>query len=335
LGSKNEELRYMNVKVGVIGAGYWGNKVIQEYWALSQKRKDLKLMAVADSSQQQLDGLYQKHNFPSSMLHTNYRDIIEDENINAIHIATPNETHFQIATEALERGKNVLTEKPMALSTRDAFKMVRLAEELNHVLLVGHIFRFSNALCKLKELMSDGSLGETRCITLRWSTSMSPPKDRDIIWDLAPHPVDIINYLFDEWPINVYANGESYVRNKAGLEETAFLLANLPDRKIASIYLSWIQPGPKNRDLTLVGSKATAYVDVLNQKVSLYTDSANPRIYPVVENNTIESMINHYADSIIHGDAPKNSAFVGALTVSVLESMRKSLETSNPIRIMW
>jgi UDP-N-acetylglucosamine 3-dehydrogenase len=323
----------MNINVGIIGAGYWGTKLVYEYEMLSKKRPDLNLRGVSDASQEQLRKVAYNAQLQENKLHLDYHKLLNDPRINAVHIATPSETHYQIAMDALKMGKHVLLEKPMALSSREAFKITRLAEEQNLVLLVGHIFRFANAIIKTKELIDAGVFGEINYTKLSWAMAVEPPKNRDIIWDLAPHPIDITNYLLNEWPTRVYARAESYVRNKKGLEEAAFVLVDLPDGKLSSIELSWIQRGPKMRHVTIVGNRATVSVDAINQKIRLYTDDKGIPV-DVEKNNTIESMINHFANRIANGDPPRNSALVGSLTVAVLESMRKSIEVSEPVTVV-
>ena len=321
------------INIAVIGAGYWGYKLIKEYLSLSKNRQEVKLAGVVDISKQRLKQIAKELNLPKTILYTNIDQILTNNNIDAVHIATPNETHYQIATKSLQAGKHVLLEKPMTLSSREAFKLAREAEQKNQILLIGHIYRFNHAVTKTRKLLKKDIIGKPRYIEIRWTTNMPPPPNRDIIFDLAPHPIDIINYLFDDWPTRVYALAKSYIRKTPGKEETAFILAELPEEQMISIALSWIHPGPKTRTYTIVGEKGTIHVNALTQQITIFDENNNPKQIPVNVNNTIKSMINHFINCITNNDAPENSALIGAITVTILEAMTKSLKQKTPIEI--
>ena len=321
------------VHVAVIGAGYWGAKLIYEYIQLSKQNPNVKLVAVVDKSKERLRKIATMYNLPNSMLHKEPEEIAKNSDINAVHIATPNETHYQLAALMLEHDKHVLLEKPMALSSREAFKLARLAETTGKVLLVGHIFRFNNALKHLRERLRNTDPQEVYYIDLIWAAHLNPPPpNRDIIFDLAPHPVDIINYLLEEWPTEVYTIAQTPIRRRKGLEEVAHTLLRLPHDITASIKLSWIEHGPKKRHVQLVTSKETIFIDTISQEVTVYNEREVHQI-PIKASNTILEMIRHFTDTIIRGESPNNSALVGALTVVVLEAMRKSLEENKPVKL--
>jgi len=316
------------INLAIIGAGYWGTKLIGEYHALSTKQRDVKLCAIADSSPQKLSELSRQWNFPSSMLKKDYNEIIEDPKIVAVHIATPNETHYEIARKAIDAGKHVLLEKPMSLRASEALKLARFAEKTNSVLLIGHIFRFNNAVNKIKDMIEKGEIDETRYVELRWTTSMHPLPNRDIIFDLAPHPIDILNHLFEEWPTQVYVNARSYERKEVGLEEVAFATLDFPRDIMALMVLSWVQHGPRQRTLNIVNKKNALRVEAVQQNIALY-ENGHAKEIPIKPNNTIESEINHFIGRIKNNDPPINSALTGVMNVTVLDALRKSLQTGN------
>ncbi|ASJ01314.1 Gfo/Idh/MocA family protein [Thermococcus gorgonarius] len=320
------------LNVAVIGTGYWGTKLVREYLAASEEREDINLKTIYDVDFNRLKTLAKELSLPESMLTTSYEDILDRDDINAVHIATPNETHYELAIRAINAHKHIVLEKPMALSSRRAFRLVREAEKNNVILLVDHIFRFNNALKVTKELLERGEFGNLYYMTLKWSAYLEPPKNRDIIFDLAPHPIDIVNYLTEEWPARVYGNGKSYIRGKAGLEEMAFIIAELPDDVLVNIELSWIDYGKKTRAVNIVTEKGTLVIDTLAQTVKIYSDSQEGEI-PVIPNNTIRDMIYHFADRVLNNEPPLNSATVGAMTVFVLEKIRESLETGQTVEI--
>jgi UDP-N-acetylglucosamine 3-dehydrogenase len=313
------------INLAVIGAGYWGTKLIGEYLALSKKRQDVRLLAVADVSPEKLLRVREKFLLSNSMLKKNYNEILNDPKITGVHVATPNETHYEIATKAIAAGKHVLLEKPMCLSSGDAFRLARYAEKNSSVLLIGHIFRFNNAINKVKELVEKKVVNGIRCVELRWASFMPPPPGRDIIFDLAPHPVDILNHIFEEWPTHVYVNAHSYERKKAGLEEVAFAIFNFPEDIIASVIMSWIHHGTRQRTATIVSKKNTIKMEAVEQTITVY-ENGQTREISIERNNTIESEINHFVDRVKNNDPPINSALTGAMNVTVLEVMRKSLQ---------
>jgi predicted dehydrogenase len=322
------------VKIAVIGAGYWGEKLIEEYLKLSNK-PTVKLSAIIDKNRERLNYIKDKHNLPDKILHSEFQEFLKyDNEVDAVHIATPNETHYQIALEALERGKHVLLEKPMTTSSRSAFKLAREAEKRGAVLLVGHIFRFNNAVNMAKSLIENKTLGKIYYLNIRWTTYMQNLPERDIVFDLAPHPIDIINHLLEEWPINVYSKAKSFKRRLKGLEESAFITMEMPEDTVAGITLSWIQSGAKTRTVEIVGENSTLYVDALNQKVQLYDNNNNKSEIQIEVNNTIEAMIKHFIDRIINESPPINSPLIGAITVHILEKIRESIEKNSIIDVM-
>ena len=321
------------VYVAVIGAGYWGRKLIREYIDLSKENDKVKLVAIVDSSGTQLLRISEEMGIPAKMLYTEPSVIAKNSKINAVHIATPNETHFELASNMLENGKHVLLEKPMALTSRQAFKLARISEEKDRVLLVGHIFRFNNALRKMREIFSNNN-EKIYYIDLTWTTHIKPPRNRDIIFDLAPHPIDIINFLTNEWPCEVYSLGNSYIRQQRGLEEAAYTLFKLPGSTMGSIKLSWVEYGPKTREIKIVTNKNTYIINALAQTITLYSSQQEKKQINITPSNTMKEMIKHFSELILSGGAPNNSALIGALTVVTLEAMKESTLKNTPIQVL-
>ena len=322
------------INLAVIGAGYWGTKLVGEYLALSKKRQDVRLLAVADISPERLLLVRKTFSLPNSMLKKDYDEILNDRKITGVHIATPNETHYEIATKAIAAGKHVLLEKPMCLSSGDAFRLARYAEKNNSVLLIGHIFRFNNAINKVKELVEKKEINGIRCVELRWASLMPPPPGRDIIFDLAPHPIDILNHIFEEWPTQVYVNAHSYERKKKGLEEVAFATLNLLQDITVLIVLSWIHHEPRQRTVTIVSEKNTVKVEAVKQTITLYENGDQTGEISIKRNNTIESEIDHFVERVKNNDPPINSTLTGIMNVTVVEAMRKSLEEGRVVPIV-
>jgi UDP-N-acetylglucosamine 3-dehydrogenase len=351
------------VKLALFGAGYWGTKLCREYAAIENSTGELELRYVVDFSELALDKIRKEiaplYPMGNSIKYTrDLNEVLNDPTIEAVHIALPNQLHYDIAKRALEKGKNVLIEKPIATNSREAFKLARLAEEKGLVLQVGHIFRFNNAIRTIKEVIRSGRLGRIFYANLYWATYLQPiPKERDIVFDLAPHPVDVLNYVLDEWPTSVDAIGDSYVQQKENCEEVATVILEFPDRVMAHLYLSWIHHGAKDRTLQLVCEKGTLTCDALNQKIRLDYDhtsveipvfpfdlsnviadkNGNPANTVVGPNNTIRDMQYHFVSQIRKRGPQMSSALVGARTVQVLEeittAMRSRRETRSPTTV--
>ena len=239
------------IKLALFGSGYWGTKLATEYIEMHKYFDKFYFVGIVDPDKEKLASTGHKLNLPSSMLFENVEECLSNPDISAIHVATPNETHYDIATQALEQHKHVLLEKPMTLNSRDAFKLARFAENSGNVLLVGHIFRFNAAFTHAKKMLGSGEIGNLNYLYLSWLDYLDPLPNRDIIFDLLPHPIDIINYLTDEWPSSIYARSIAYSRPaEREREDVAFVIIEMPDKKSAQITLSWIQPGIKETSCT-------------------------------------------------------------------------------------
>lgn len=321
------------INIAVIGAGYWGTKLIEEYLRLSKKRNDVELVAISDESTERLLMTGKCFSLPSSMLKKSYGEILEDPKVVAVHIATPNETHYEIAAKAVAAEKNVLLEKPMCLTSSDAFKLARQAEKKNIVLLIGHIFRFNNAINKIKEMVEKKEIGMPRCVEMRWTSFMPPPPNRDIIFDLAPHPIDILNHIFEEWPTRVYAKGGSYERKTAGLEEVAFATLDLPGDIIATMTLSWLHYGPRERNISITTESRTVEIEAVEQTIRVHENGRTTEV-TVERNNTIQFEIDHFVNRIKNSDPPVNSALTGVMNVAALEALKKSIQENKVTPVM-
>jgi predicted transcriptional regulator len=209
----------------------------------------------------------------------------------------------------------------MTLSVREAYKLVHLAASRERVLHVGHIFRFNSALRRAREILDRGEIGKTYYGRIQWTDSCYFP-DRDIVFDLGPHPVDILNQLLHSWPTQVSGFAKAY-RNLKNHEEIAYGLAEFDDGVFAHMELSWLHPG-KAREVTIVGSDAAMVVDCLRQCIVLHRNGETVEV-PVSVNNTIESEISWFVDCVDRRYLGVESGLIGAMTVEVLEAMRKSI----------
>ncbi len=249
------------INVGVIGAGYWGKKHVYEWRLLDNAN----LLGVSDVSPENRELCKKEYNVPYAIL--DYKELLEKPEIDAVSIATPNETHYQICKDAFDAGKHVLVEKPIALESKKAKELVKIANEKDLVLAVGHIYRFNNALHKMREFVQKGFFQKIFMIKLQWTALHPPLKGRDILFDLAPHSFDILNYLLDEWPKKITCVAKTYRRKE--LEEAAYIIAEHKSNVLGHIELNWLIPG-KTREIFIIGSDRCARINAVSQEVTIY-----------------------------------------------------------------
>jgi UDP-N-acetylglucosamine 3-dehydrogenase len=319
------------VNIAVIGAGYWGRKVTSEYLALAKDEPSTNLARVCDVQEQNLRHCSEVLEIPKERLVNSYKELLDLDDVNAVHICTPNETHYQICREALMAGKHVLLEKPMTLGFHQALELMELAEKEELVLQVGYIFRFNNALKKVQELIKDEFFGDLYYLRLQWTTLMQPTPNRDIIFDLGPHPFDIMNFLLGTWPSKVVCKARAYTRE--ALPEMAYATAEFDEKLMANVELSWLHP-IRERSVCIIGSENSAKVDCLNQNVEIFENhgKSGHRI-DVQRNNTILDELRHFTGHIRGMGELVNGGPVGPMNVLVLESLRKSLNEDKTVKV--
>jgi len=320
------------LQVSVIGAGYWGKKVIREILNLSETTGKVGLCSVVDNSPSILEQCVKE--FGPVECHLNYRDLLSDPHVSAVHICSPNASHFEVASEFLRSKKDVLVEKPLALRTREANELVRLAETTGRVLSTGHLHRFNNGVKELKRVVDSGVLGDIYYLRLQWTGLLPPQKERDVITDLGPHPFDICNDVLGLWPTKISCRGRGY-RNRTS-DEVAFITAEYLNGIVANIELSWLDH-EKRREVTIVGSDAVAKLDCLDQKLILQRPNGTDPV-SVVPSNTLGEEILHFADCVERNR--KSIAYtnlangaIGAGVVRLLEASKKSVHEERSVQV--
>jgi len=248
------------INVGVIGCGHWGPNHIRVFSQLS----DSEVSMCADPDKERL-GAIQKI-FPNVNATTDHQDIFNKPNIDAVCIAAPTNFHYLLTKEALECGKHVLCEKPLALTADECQELKDLAEQKSKVLMVGHVFLFNAGIVWLKSYIQSGQLGRIHyAYAIR--TNLGPFRyDVNALWDLAPHDISIFNYLFNGCPVNVSGRGQKCLGET--LEDLAFATLEYPDHVLANIHVSWLDP-KKVRQITIVGDKKMIVWDDLDDAGSI------------------------------------------------------------------
>lgn len=251
------------VKVGVVGAGYWGPNLIRNFADLP----GTPLAAICDLRPEQLTGLRER--YPWVRCYADYEALLADADIDAVAIATPAQTHHALARQALQMGKHVLVEKPLATSTPACRELIRLAEAAGRTLMVGHTFLYNDGLAAVKHYLDGGELGEVLYLYSRRLSLGQVRQDINVVWNLAPHDVSIMLHLLGARPARVSARGLRLLGD--GLEDVAFLHLEFPAGQVAHVHVSWLDPH-KVREVVVVGTrKMIVYDDVdLDHVVRIY-----------------------------------------------------------------
>lgn len=308
------------MKVAVVGAGFWGKKHVSDY-------KKLGAEVVVCDPRTECGEFCRQENLA---IVSDYKQLLKDKSISAVSVCTPNSTHVKIASDFLKAGKSVLLEKPMALDSKGAKKLVLLAKKKKAVFTVGHIFRYNNALEKARQFIESGELGEIYYLKLNWLNLDPVYEDRDIFFDLALHPIDVINLLLGSNPEEVFAIAELY-RKKRG-EELCFI-SGKRGKTLFSLDVSWLTP-EKTRTVSIIGSKKSLFVDCLSQKIRLVENSTMQRTeIPVAANNPLSDELKNFLESAETHSQPKVSAEKGLEIIRAIEAIRESMKKRKPVKL--
>lgn len=251
------------IKIAVIGFGYWGPNLVRNF----QDSATTRVVACCDREPERLRQA--KARYPSLETFTEADDVLTNPLIDAVVIATPVATHYQFARKALENGKHILVEKPVTASVAEAEKLVEIAEKRGLTFMVDHTFIYTGAVRKMKEIIDQGSLGELYYIdSVRINLGLIQ-RDVNVLWDLAPHDIAILDHLVAEKPASVCANGACHVGN--GHENVAYLTVYFASGLIAHFHNNWLSP-VKVRTMLIGGSKKTIQYDdmEISEKVKIY-----------------------------------------------------------------
>ena len=311
--------------VGIIGVGYWGRKLVDEF----TKVESVRVVGVSDIDEKNLAFCAERYGVKTGF--KDYKQLLARNDLHAVAVATPNATHYQICKDALEAGKHVLVEKPITLSSREGRELVELAQKKELTLSVGHIFRFNNALAEVRRLIKEEKFfGKLFLMEQDWTNLEKAFPDRDVLFDLAPHMFDIQNYLFGQWPVEVTCVGGPFRRAQG--EETAYIASVFADGAIALANISWLVPR-KTRQIVLVGENRTAIIDAVAQEVTVYESGYTYKLH-VERNNTIRDELVHFVKSFSDpATETRNSGSVGVKTVELIEAAKRSMAEKRAVKI--
>jgi predicted dehydrogenase len=325
------------MRIGVAGMGYWGPNLARNFASIP----GCELAWCCDPDEAAREAV--RTRFPSARLTGDLEDLLSDETLDAVALATPVPTHAELATRVLTAGKHCFVEKPLGQSVAEAQRAVNKAAETGRLLMVGHLLEYHPAVRKLKELSDSGELGDR--IYYIYGNRLNLGKlraDENALWSLGAHDVSVVLYLAGEEPWEAIAHGESYVRG--GVEDVVFCFLRFPSGMCAHLHLSWLDPH-KERRFTVVGSGRMATFDDMAQegKLTIYDkgfdqDARNWGEYitrfggmespalPNVEPLRLEC--EHFVRCVLRGEKPQSDGESGLRVVRVLEQLQHSLERS-------
>jgi len=255
------------VRVAVVGLGYWGPQLVRNLY----ESPHAELVAVCDSRPEALAPLARR--YPGVRQTTDFAEILADDSIEAVVVATPISTHYPLARAALENGKHTFVEKPLAGSLAQANELVRLAKELDRVLMPGHTFLYSPPVHAIRNLITSGELGEIYFVSTSRVNLGLHQSDASVIWDLGPHDFSILSYWLDEPPVRVSALSRGCVMPET--PDVAFIQLEYASGVIANVELAWLAPS-KLRRTTVVGShKMVVYDDTSVEPVRVFDSGVN------------------------------------------------------------
>jgi predicted dehydrogenase len=259
----------MPLAVGQIGVGYWGPNLLRNL--LTNARVDLAAVADADEGRRK----YVSDQASDVSVCSTAEELIQDDSLAALVIATPAATHFQLALSALQAGKHILVEKPMALTVTEVEELGQEAADRGLVAMVGHTFLFNPTVEYLRELVMSGELGRIRYIYSNRVNLGRIRSDVDALWNLAPHDVSIIQFLLgDPEPVRVTRQGMDYIQ--PGVDDVVFLHLEYPDQVMAHVQVSWLDPH-KVRRMVVVGSdKMAVYDELAKDKLAIFDKGIDP-----------------------------------------------------------
>ncbi|MCK4578519.1 MAG: Gfo/Idh/MocA family oxidoreductase [Candidatus Marinimicrobia bacterium] len=265
------------VRIVQIGCGYWGPNVLRNL----VNHSNIELVGVIDTDPQVKNWI--KEHYPDIPVQANFDlDLLDHWQAQAVVIATPAHTHYDLAIQVLSSGRHCLVEKPLARTSKECEALIKAASSNGQILMVGHTFLYNSVVRELRRIIKSGDLGEIYYSHAQRLNLGRIRKDIDVAWNLAPHDISILIYLFDNSPVRVAARGVSFIQKQ--IADVAFLELEFPDGKYALIHVSWLDP-QKIRRITIVGSeKMAVYDDVAEKKLTIY-DKGVDRMHP--ENATL------------------------------------------------
>jgi UDP-2-acetamido-3-amino-2,3-dideoxy-glucuronate N-acetyltransferase len=323
-------------RIAVIGAGYWGKNIVRNFASLNA------LAAVVDQDQSIAQALCTQHGGDVAT----FEEVLTDSSIAAVAVATPAVLHYKLARAALEAGKHVFVEKPLALKLVEAEELVSLAERLDRRLMVGHLLQYHPAFLKLKELVREGRLGRLHYLYSNRLNLGKIRREEDILWSFAPHDLSMILSLVGQEPDSVKSVGSYYLHERIADVTTTHM--SFPGGERAHVFVSWLHPF-KEQKLVVVGSDAMAVFDdgepwerklvLFPHRISWWDGMPTPQkaeavVVPLESGEPLHAECLHFLDCVEIGATPRTDGREGLRVLSVLTRASECLHTlaAEPVR---
>jgi UDP-2-acetamido-3-amino-2,3-dideoxy-glucuronate N-acetyltransferase len=317
----------VKTKVAVVGVGYWGKNLVRNFHELGA------LAALCDPVEA-VQTSYERQ-YPGVVFHREYSAVLTDPAITAVALATPAVSHYEMAKAALEAGKDVLVEKPLAVDVKHGEELVRLAEAKGRILMVGHILRYHPAILKLQQLIREGALGKINYV---YSNRLNIGKIRteeNILWSFAPHDISVILALLNEMPNRVACHGSAYLSRD--VYDVTLSHFDFPSGVQAHIFVSWLHP-VKEQKLVVVGSdKMAVFDDTAEHKLVLYAHKvewknripsaikASAEIVELENREPLRDECQHFIDCANQRVSPVSNGAEGLRVLRVLDACQRAL----------
>ena len=330
------------VNMALVGLGYWGPNLLRNFAAVDGAR----VVALCDLDVKRAESIRGRF-CPSARIIGDHRALADDAEVDAVVIATPIQTHYELGSLFLTGGKHVFIEKPLARTAAECRTMIDLANKKDRALMVGHVFEYNVAVQRIKQYLEAGELGKLFYVYSQRVNLGRIQHDVNALWSFAPHDISIMNYWLGQEPLRVAARGFSYLN--AGVEDVVFVTLEYPGGVGANLHLAWLNPR-KVRLMTLVGSKKMlVYNDVsLDAKIQLFDKGiarlddfldapetfaefkfqirSGDVVTPTIEfDEPLQSECQHFVDCVEHNRKPLTDGLSGLRVVKVLEAAEESL----------
>lgn len=331
----------MSITVGVIGCGYWGPNLIRNF----AENEGAELRWICDADARRLEKIARR--YPSARTSTEPRELLADSRLDAVVIATPVATHYAFARAALESGKHVLVEKPFTASVREAEELIALAEARRLTLMVDHTFIYTGAVRRIKELVTNGEMGDLLYFdSVRINLGLFQ-HDVNVVWDLAPHDLSIMDHVVGREPVALMATGSCHI--EPGLENIAYVQMRFDDSMIANFHFNWLSPVKIRRTLIAGSRRMIVYDDIEpTEKVRVYDSGVDRNAVGADEEETYKTLVSYrtgdvwvpkldptealryvcaeFLDSIKHSRPSVSDGAAGLRVVRLLEAAQASID---------
>jgi predicted dehydrogenase len=335
------------IRIGVIGYGYWGPSVARNFHGLD----DCELAVVSDRRPDALRRA--KQAYPNVQVTLDAAEVVAASNIDAVAVVTPVWTHFELAKAALENGKHVFVEKPFSATAAEAEQLIDLADREHLQIMVDHTFLFTGAVRKIRQLIDEGTMGDLYYYDSTRVNLGLFQHDINVIWDLAPHDLSIVDYLIKQKPEAVIATGQVHLN---GFEDLAYITIYFADRMIAHINVNWLSP-VKVRTTLIGGQKkmlvwndldAAEKIKVYDKGVNMANGGSGQSIYDLLvsyrsgdmwspridQTEALTTEAKYFVECIANNQRPFNDGVAGLRVVKMLEAADKSLkERGRPVEL--